>query len=326
MQWFLLCSQSNQKMAIYLGLAIIEKTWCTFSLIPNFTWCVQWYVVCSRYLCGLAYYEHGNRYFPSDCPECIVVHNNWIVGREAKIYRFKEHLTWMIDDDSYYRSSKRKYISYHNPMKWSSQQETENEELDALKSALAIGKLLDRIVILPRFHCDGKECPLNSLISVAAFDNQFSGKYRENSFPRHPWIPPSLKKPANVSHMIITPNNSHFSKNLTKQVNGRVLDTTGSGIVNESQLRANFDDFIWFNSTVCPPLPSSCCLWERQIAMWFPKIDKRGISAQRVSPILKNFKAMVRTRGIALFSNCCDCPVVILDILFKPIRVLFSDF
>ena len=109
--------------------------------------------------------------------------------------------------------------------------------------ALAIGKLLDRIVILPRFHCDGKECPLNSLISVAAFDKQFSGKYRENSFLRHPWIPPSLKKPANVSHMIITPNNSHLSKDLTEQVNGRVLDTTFSGVVNESQLREDFDCF-----------------------------------------------------------------------------------
>ena len=128
-------------------------------------------------------------------------------------------------------------------MKWSSQQETENEELDALKSALAIGKMLDRIVILPRFHCDGKECPLNGLISVTAFDKQFSGKYRENSFLRHPWIPPSLKKPVNVSHLIITPNNFHFSKDLTKQVNGRVLDTIGSGIVNESQVRGNFDDF-----------------------------------------------------------------------------------
>jgi len=35
----------------------------------------------------------------------MVVHNNWIVSREAKIYRFKEHFMWMYDKDSYYRFS-----------------------------------------------------------------------------------------------------------------------------------------------------------------------------------------------------------------------------
>ena len=33
-----------------------------------------------------------------DDPSCpSVVHNNWIVSREAKTYRFKEHLLWMYD-------------------------------------------------------------------------------------------------------------------------------------------------------------------------------------------------------------------------------------
>ena len=56
-------------------------------------------------MCGLDYFEKGNRVFPSteQCADCMVVHNNWIVSREAKIYRFKEHFMWMYDKDFYYR-------------------------------------------------------------------------------------------------------------------------------------------------------------------------------------------------------------------------------
>jgi len=59
----------------------------------------------NRYLCGIDYFERGHRIFPSRerCSDCMVVHNNWIVSREAKIYRFKEHFMWMYDKDSYYR-------------------------------------------------------------------------------------------------------------------------------------------------------------------------------------------------------------------------------
>jgi len=62
-----------------------------------------------RYVCGVDYFESSIDRWPSSydrprsgcqddvgsCP--VVVHNNWIVGREAKIYRFKEHLMWMYD-------------------------------------------------------------------------------------------------------------------------------------------------------------------------------------------------------------------------------------
>lgn len=69
--------------------------------------------------------------------------------------------------------------------------------MGALRTALAFGELLDRVVILPRFHCfhqkplQVKECPLNSLINISAFDERFAGKYRESSFLRHPLVPQS---------------------------------------------------------------------------------------------------------------------------------------
>jgi len=76
-------------------------------------------------------------------------------------------------------------------------------ELSALKTALAIGHLLNRVVILPRFHCGlaHSECPLNSLIHIKTFDSVFSGQYRENSFLRHPKVPDSVKQGVTDLHI-----------------------------------------------------------------------------------------------------------------------------
>ncbi len=50
------------------------------------------------------------------CEKCVVVHNNWIVSLEAKIYRFKEHHMWAVDGPNlYYTEPSRKYIIYDNP-------------------------------------------------------------------------------------------------------------------------------------------------------------------------------------------------------------------
>jgi len=84
-------------------------------------------------------------------------------------------------------------------------------ELGALKAALALGQILNRVVILPRFHCSKSaterqgarppagastasakpryECPMKCLLNVTAFDTEFEGLYRESSFLRHPLVP-----------------------------------------------------------------------------------------------------------------------------------------
>ena len=44
----------------------------------------------NKFMCGLVYYEKPKRYFKSTappCPQCIVVHNNWIVSTEAKVFQ-----------------------------------------------------------------------------------------------------------------------------------------------------------------------------------------------------------------------------------------------
>ena len=164
-----------------------------------------------QFVCGRAYFEKSGRMFPfngrrgprnwRESERPLVVHNNWIASKEAKIYRFREHLMWLYDgDDQYYSSETRKYLTYTNVKPTSSSNATpENvveRELSALKTALAVGRLLNRVVILPRFHCgvQHSECPLNSLIHIKTFDSVFSGRYRESSFLRHPKVPDSVKQ------------------------------------------------------------------------------------------------------------------------------------
>lgn len=189
-----------------------------------------------RYLCGVDYFEKDRRFFAANCSDCIVVHNNWIVGREAKVYRFKEHLLWMYDKDSYYTNTSQDYLIYSNPIIWSNDKVSVLEELDALKAALAIGQLLNRIVILPHFHCTAGalgiknptgpkveargrggfiasskakdvvpriECPLNGLLNVTAFDAMFADRYRESSFLRHPLVKNKIKTSVSVPHFIM---------------------------------------------------------------------------------------------------------------------------
>lgn len=152
-----------------------------------------------RFLCGLIYFEVGERNFVGDniCPNCVVVHNNWMVSREAKIYRFREHLMWDYDSDSYYTSTTRRYLTYDNPVLFGSLKTTEENERNALVNALAIGKILNRTVILPTFHCEYKitsSCAFNSRFLVSSFDKAFDGSYREHVFLRHHKVPQAITK------------------------------------------------------------------------------------------------------------------------------------
>jgi len=73
-------------------------------------------------------------------------------------------------------------------------------EISALKTAMTTGYLLDRTVILPKFL----EYPLNSFIHVKTFNGQFSGRYREHSFLRHPKVPDQVKSELHTQAVVIT--------------------------------------------------------------------------------------------------------------------------
>ncbi len=108
------------------------------------------------FLNGKAYFEDTRRMFAGDnsCGECVVVHNNWIVSEEAKIYGFKEHHMWAVDGPNLYHSDPlRKYIIYGKPALLGRGNDlVKNDEKDSLINALAIGIILNRTVILAPFH------------------------------------------------------------------------------------------------------------------------------------------------------------------------------
>ena len=130
-------------------------------------------------------------------------------------------------------NASQSYLVYANPAAWPSLASNDAEELGALKAALALGQMLNRIVILARFHCSKSaagvggdegvpwtakrrglrrisgsssasltpthECPLNCLLNVTAFDAEFEGLYRESSFLQHPLVPSAVRDDRSVS-------------------------------------------------------------------------------------------------------------------------------
>ena len=155
---------------------------------------------------GMRYYNGISSLLPKEDDPCIsinktncpviVLHNTCISTKEAKIYRFREHLMWLYDGkDKYYSSRTRKYITFTNqkPKHLLNQKQLTKRQISALKTALAIGYILNRVLILPKFYCSTRKgprpCPLNSLISIKDFESAFSGRYRESSFLRHPLVP-----------------------------------------------------------------------------------------------------------------------------------------
>ena len=113
------------------------------------------------YQLGSVFFTEGRRAFAGDnpCTDCIIVHNNYIVSLEAKIYRFKEYGMWSVDIGGYYSDKTRKYIKYGNPIDFGAREEfgcNNTMEEVSLKTALIIGHILNRTVIMPRFHCGKK--------------------------------------------------------------------------------------------------------------------------------------------------------------------------
>ena len=207
----------------------------------------------NQFFSGARYFEKSGRMFAklldgckalntSKCP--LVVHNNWIVGKQAKIYRFREHLMWLYDgNDQYYSSETRKYLMYTN-LKPTTPKNVTEHELAALRTAFTIGHLLNRVVILPRFHCENGECPLNSIVHIKTFDAHFSGRYRESSFLQHPKVPDSVKQGVEDGHYILNVNQAleiHASRaeimRLFGEISAKVLNLS-----NLQRVKVDLDD------------------------------------------------------------------------------------
>ena len=167
---------------------------------------------------GNTYFQHGHRMFfgENPCKDCVTIHNNFIVSGAAKIYRFKEHLLWMVDTNSYYSNPNAKYLMFENPIDFGNA--TRGAEKEALKSALIISHMLGRILILPSFHCYNckdqscklppgsisfrPHCSLNTHFRITTFDASFA--YREHVFLLHPLVPKKVLQSQSATILLKT--------------------------------------------------------------------------------------------------------------------------
>ena len=204
---------------------------------------------------GNSFFQFGRRQFAGDnpCGECIIVHNNYIVSLQAKIYRFKEYGMWAVDLDGYYSDRTRKYITYGNPIDFYTHDDykdidTESMELSSLKNALIIGRILNRTVIMPKFHCYRRS---NKRVKMCHFGCRFSVRrfelflpvldtYRESVFLEHSLVPESTKKSVSRSYVIDGPVWQMLSRIDRNQTIGvRVLKAEGDS-VSEDDVRGWF--------------------------------------------------------------------------------------
>jgi len=208
------------------------------------------------FLSGRAYFEIGGRLLPkkNDCDpskttRCpIVVHNNWIVSKNAKIYRFREHLMWLYDGDNrYYSDTTRSYFTYTNYN--STAASAAGSQVAALKTALAFGHVLKRVVILPTFICGNgaRRCPLNSLIRIRLLDSYFKDQFRESSFMRHPKVPDVVKRSQYDGEAALrrTNSTSNGTRTISSQRLAQLFAKVNARVINVGNLfgvQVAFDD------------------------------------------------------------------------------------
>ncbi|KAK2159298.1 hypothetical protein LSH36_155g07016 [Paralvinella palmiformis] len=168
-----------------------------------------------RFRSGIDYFSYVKFAWDDRCIGCVSIHCDETLSKDGKIYRMKELLRWNLDMEGYYSKRRRKYIAYDNPYVFHNGTETLIMEMRALRNALALGHILRRVVILPKFHCyvppppppvDGesdpelpplpptKWCNIHDILRIEDFHRWYMGHYREHSFLAHRKVPRPLKR------------------------------------------------------------------------------------------------------------------------------------
>lgn len=86
-----------------LNRAIKEaKTYITNKILPF-----------NKFWNGFEFFELRHIFFAEqfECQECYTIHNNWILGFEAKEYRLKELSLYKFDYNNYYSSDVNNYLT-----------------------------------------------------------------------------------------------------------------------------------------------------------------------------------------------------------------------
>jgi len=124
----------------------------------------------------------------------VIVHNNWLVGRDQKIERARENLQWIVDKNYYY-TSETKYIMYGNPLIFKNQSSTQSAEAKALEDALSLCQLLNRTLIAPKFHCSDTYCSHKTFVKYGPGSNVTTplSLVKESTFLLNPKVPIEVK-------------------------------------------------------------------------------------------------------------------------------------
>ena len=199
------------------------------------------------FACGKAYFDEGRQMFGGELDNVgnryYIVHNNWIFGKAAKIYRFKESRLWQYDGHQYYSNKNNKYLYFSRPVK-------AGMEVAALITALTLGTILNRIVILPKFRCRGSNfevckpkdkdcelCPFNVHFHVETFEEIFKDKYRESEFLKHSKVPNLVKQSTSPEIHLV---NSFTKKKKAKSDNQAIINVRNKEDISMKTLISRF--------------------------------------------------------------------------------------
>ena len=179
---------------------------------------------------GRTFFKLSGRIFKGDqpCEQCVMVHNNYIVGLANKIYRFKEYGFWEVDTNGYYTSPERKYIIYANHVSGHNNTMIRHQEDKALWTAFTIGYLLNRTVILPKFHLQGSNQSLMTFYDIEQLDSGFKNCYRESTFLESDLVPDKIK--SSVSETILIQSGIDDSQDSISQRDVHILKAATSVI------------------------------------------------------------------------------------------------
>ncbi|ELT97963.1 hypothetical protein CAPTEDRAFT_218172 [Capitella teleta] len=173
------------------------------------------------FACGVYYFQQDGRMFYNHppCEQCIMAHNNYIGSVSAKIYRLRENLLWVENENHYYDDPQRRYLTFTADTVFHMDAVQIEMHNRALKNALYISQLLNRTLIVPHFRCcdcrlqrcdlPRHRCSLLSVLRLKTFDKYFRDEYREHSFLKHPLVPSSI-------HQSVSPFINVSSTNLSQ--------------------------------------------------------------------------------------------------------------
>ena len=162
-----------------------------------------------RFRSGVDYFDYVKFAWDDNCVGCVSIHCDETMSKDAKLFRMKELLMWNLNINNYYSNRRRRYIVYDNPYVFHNRTETLIMEMRSLRNALAMGHILRRVVILPKFHCfvppslpgepeegppSTKWCNIHDILRIEDFHRWFMGHYREHSFLAHRKVPRTTKR------------------------------------------------------------------------------------------------------------------------------------